>query len=437
MKIVYIHDVASSFSFDDMQYSEDPRLVYANYVEFRPRAPTSVDSNKPSSIFFRSTKSSLRVNKWHTATATAAAPADAQQQQQQQQQQQDGSSGVLLAKGQHRVSFEFRVDIADEDGFLFSTKTNQDDNYFAIVIRDGYIESILSPHRVANADTSAAPRFDRHQRLFTSRRVNDAAWHKLEFTAMGDSVGSFVLDDDRSSKLRFPISYWSDESTLVFGSNADIEQQQQQQRASPSFRGSMRNLVVDGRTVDWSTTVSGSLVNIEVRPFSSFTQHNEAFIQPPAPPDTRLLYTNTSTTTTTGGCVHYAASIGARVSDRETLELWFATGGDRQLLVDSLAGAFVVYTQGPAVVVRAKDEGTFAATIVGTRGLAFNDGAWHKLRVDKFDGKIVVELDGGKHKQEISSVKSAARLLAPFRLGCAALATTGAGEPTSNNKGSV
>jgi hypothetical protein len=232
-QIVYTHEI-STFSFDDMQYSEDPRLVYANYVEFRPRTPSTTSG---SAIVFRSPQSSARVNKWN-ADAVALSTSHPSSGD------YDTSLDVTkthhqLAKSQHHVSFEFRVDIADVDGLLFSTQS--EDNYFAVVLNDGYVESILSPHRVPNADSApmtttsgnepqvSSVFFDRHQRLFASRRVNDGAWHKLEFTVTGKvsdsaaSVGSFVLDDDRSSKIRFPVfNYWSDESTLVFGANPNI-----------------------------------------------------------------------------------------------------------------------------------------------------------------------------------------------------------------------
>lgn len=133
-----------------------------------------------------------------------------------------------------RISFEFKVDIADETGLIFSTESGS--NYFAIALNDGHLESVLSPHRVPNGDTSvpSSVYYDRFQRLFPhpKTRVNDGLWHKLEFMQLGDSVGSFVLDDDFSSKIRFPINYWNEESDIVFGDNSDIKRE-----TFGSFRG--------------------------------------------------------------------------------------------------------------------------------------------------------------------------------------------------------
>lgn len=203
-QIVYVHD-GRSFSFDDLQYSEDARFTYENYVEFRP--PFSPVHSDPKPISFRSPKSSARLDKWDEAKVG-------------------------------RISFEFKVDIADESGLVFSTESGT--SYFAIALNDGYLESVLSPHRVPNGDTSptvtVSPSvfYDRFQRLFPhpKTRVNDGKWHKLEFMVLGDSVGSFVLDDDFSSKIRFPINYWNEESDIVFGDNSDIKRE-----AFGSFRG--------------------------------------------------------------------------------------------------------------------------------------------------------------------------------------------------------
>ncbi len=88
-------------------------------------------------------------------------------------------------KQEKNFSFEFRQEITGQDGFLFST--DHQGAYFAIAINDGFLESILSPKANSRQD------YDRFQRLFPNR-VNDANWHRLEFTMSSDnSIGSFVL----------------------------------------------------------------------------------------------------------------------------------------------------------------------------------------------------------------------------------------------------
>lgn len=140
-QIVYVHD-GHRQTFDDLQYSEDPRFSYAGYVEFRPEFITQVYSD-PKPISFRSKLSSAKVTEWDSSNVG-------------------------------RLSFEFKQEITGDNGFLFSTESHG--TYFAIVINDGYLESILSPHRFPNADSSTNVKFyDRFQRLFhlPQTKIND------------------------------------------------------------------------------------------------------------------------------------------------------------------------------------------------------------------------------------------------------------------------
>ena len=79
---------------------------------------------------------------------------------------------------------------------------------------------------------------------------------------LGDSVGSFVLDDDFSTKIRFPFNYWSEDSAIVFGNNLDIQRDLKRTDLAGSFRGCIRNIVINNRLIDWLNR--GNLYNIEV-----------------------------------------------------------------------------------------------------------------------------------------------------------------------------
>lgn len=359
-----------------MQYSEDPRLTYEGYVEFRPKFITEVYSD-PKPIHFRSKSSSARINKWD-----------------------DSKIG--------RISFEFKQEITGENGFLFSTESGG--NYFAIVINDGYLESILSPHRVPNADSSNSIQFyDRFQRLFPHPRtkINDGNWHKLEFMMLGDSVGSFVLDDDYSTKIRFPFNYWSEDSAIVFGNNLDIQRELKRSDLAGSFRGCVRNIVINNRLIDW--TNKGNLFNVEVGCYHYKLAPNQIFF---LQLDSEDLESSSNIQLTGAGCVRYHSK-KTTVNDKESLEFLFKTTGDRMILFDSASSDFVIHVQGPALTIRNKDD-SFATTLF-ERGVEFNDGNLHKFKLDRDENKIEIELDN-KYKKEYSLSKRAQ--LGPFHLGC-------------------
>ena len=369
-QIVYVHD-GVQYNFDDLQYTEDPRFTYENYVEFRPKFIAEVYSD-PKPIFFRSSKSSARLDKWD-----------------------DSKVG--------RISFEFKQEIPDENGLLFSTESG--DSYFAIVINNGYLESVLSPYRVPNADSSAAvPFYDRYQRLFPhpKTKINDGQWHKLEFMVVGDSIGSFVLDDDFSSKIRFPITYWNDESPIVFGSNLDIERS-----VMGSFRGCLRNVVINNRLIDWSN--KGTVYNVEAGCYNyRYAPNQLLFLQGQQLNDAN---SPASVQFNGDGCLKYNPN--TRGNEKETVEFVFKTGGDQMVLFDSMGSEFIVHTQGPSIVVRSKDDSNIKAVM--ERGIVFNDGNLHKLKLEKSDLKVELELDS-KYKLEFSL--SRRNKLGPFFLGC-------------------
>ncbi len=354
-QIVYNHD-GLVHTFDDLQYSEDPRFSYEGYVEFRPEFITQVYAD-PKPIAFRSRLSAAKIPKWDQ---------------------------VKLG----HFSFEFRQEITGQDGFLFST--DHQGAYFAIAINDGFLESILSPKANSRQD------YDRFQRLFPNR-VNDANWHRLEFTMSSDnSIGSFVLDEDLTAKIRFPLNYWSEQSPLVFGNNADIE------RSHESFRGCLRNTIVNSRLVDWADT--GSLVNIEAGCY------NYKF------PGPVLSYDDSVMAELAGdGCLHYGSSGNtAAAGNKESLEMVFATSSDRVVLVESVGGEFVVYLQGPGIVIRGRED--TSSRIVMERGISFNDGNPHRLKLSRRDGSVEMVVDE-KFKTDFKMTSRSGQLV-DFYLGC-------------------
>lgn len=361
-EIVYAHD-SMTYLFNDLQYTEDPRFTYENYVEFSPQITNEIHSD-PKPIFFRSSKSSAKLDRWD-----------------------DSKLG--------RISFELKTEMADENGILFSTELAH--NLFAISIKDGYLEAILSPHRVPYADSSSQiSSYDRYQRLFSSpkTKINDGKWHKLEFMMLGDQMSSLVLDDDHSSKIRFPYMYWTEESFLTFGSNSQFRKFE-----LPSFRGCLRNVVINNRLVNWLST--GLLENIEV---GCHGNRYEILNQGQQPEISSLNLDS-------DGCVRYAPRTS---SSQESLEFYFKTGGDQHVILDSQSADFVVHTQGPSVVIRSRDDSSMA--VVSERGVYFNDLNWHKIRLDKQDNKITLELDS-KYKQEFVLAKRSS-YLGPIVFGC-------------------
>jgi hypothetical protein len=279
--------------------------------------------------------------------------------------------------------------------------------YFAVSLNDGYLEATLSPQRVPLTE------YDRFQRLFHNleSRINDAAWHKLEFTMLGDRLGLFRLDDDESAKVRFPVAYWTEESALVFGNNVDLKSTDGSGFNMKSFRGCLRNVYANNRLINWQTT--GTLSNIEVGCYS--TRVSSAAAAPQTQnsdeADAGLPFINFQK----GGCIRYTPpkSLG---SERETIELQFRTSGDQLVLLDSTTSDFIIHTQGPALVVRSKDDITVTATVLGERGVSFSDNSWHRLSVEKADARVVVQVDG-RYKQELALGRGRTRL-GQVHVGC-------------------
>ena len=361
-QITYTHD-SNTYSFNDLQYSEDPRFSYKKYVEFSPQITSEIYSD-PKPIFFRSVKSSAKLDRWD-----------------------DSKLG--------RISFEFKTEMTDENGILFSTELAH--NLFAIAIKDGYLEIVLSPHRVPFADSSSQiSSYDRYQRLFSSSKskINDGKWHKLEFMMLGDLMASLVLDDDHSSKIRFPYMYWTEESSLTFGYNSQFKKFE-----LPSFRGCLRNVVINNRLVNWLST--GSLDNIEV---GCHGNRNEILSQNQESEVSSLVLES-------DGCVRYAPSSS---SNQDRIEFFFKTGGDQYVIFDSQSADFIIHTQGPSLVIRSRDDSNKA--VIAERGTYFNDLNWHKIRLEKQDNKITIEIDS-KYKQELALTKRSS-YLAPMLFGC-------------------
>lgn len=369
-QIVYVQD-GQSYSFDDLQYAEDPRLVYKNYVEFRPKQASEVADPKP--IHFRSVKSSARLDRWDSSR-------------------------------QGRVAFEFRLDSqSPHRGVIFSTDSVG--SSFVFYVLDGYLEVLLSPHRVSGYSDSVNSyqnnnNYDRYQRLFANK-VNDGQWHKLEFFMAGDSMlATFVLDDDTHARVKLPMNYWTEDSALVFGNNVDSKSNTDNN--GDSFRGCLRNVVVNNRPINWMSI--GQLFNIEAGCYGT----------PIISDENGQDNSKSAITLIDQGCLRYVST--ARGGDREALELAFHTdGGDLQTLFDS--SDFIIFTQGPSLVIRAKDDESNLAVVAPERGVAFNDGSLHRLRIERqSDSSIHVNVDS-RYKTEFQNSRRANRL-SPFYIGC-------------------
>ena len=345
-----MHDGDQTYLFDDLQYSEDPRFSYEGYVEFRPSYISQVYSD-PKPISFRSALSSARINKWDEAKI-----------------------GL--------ISFQFRQEITGENGFLFSTGS-----YFGVVINDGHLESVLSPHRISTS-------YDRFQRLFPGKQVNDGKWYTLAFK-LEDDMGTFELigeSEKLSTKIKFPFGYWTEESPIVFGNNLEAVND-----GLGSFRGCVKNVVVNNRLIDWS--IKGSLLNVEA---GCYNYELPSLVE--APSTKNILFEGQ-------GCLKYANT--KLNANTETLSFTFRTTGDREVLVDSLGSEFLVHVQGPGITVRNK-EGTYSKTIM-SRGVSFSDGNPHKFKLSKKGETIEIEVDE-VHKASFKLTKRA--LLSSFYLGC-------------------
>jgi hypothetical protein len=226
-----------SYTFDDLQFSEDKRYTYDGYVEFRARFIVGAVSD-PKPKRFRSTTSSVRPSKWD----------------------KEKSGGI---------SFDFKTSNANQNGLLLSTQKKG--QYFAVVLVDGYVEVVLSPHTLVSND----PPVDRYQRMFPfpHSKVNDGRWHKFQLTLDANSIGAIVLDDNESSKFRInKLDYWTEDSDLIFGRNADINTQINSD-LDKSFIGCLRNVIIGNRIIDWST--NGILNNIEAGCYNDIYRENQ------------------------------------------------------------------------------------------------------------------------------------------------------------------
>jgi hypothetical protein len=260
---------------------------------------------------------------------------------------------------------------------------------------------------VPNADTSAPAtrNFDRYQRLFPhpNIKVNDGQWHKLEFMVMSDTVGSFVLDDEFTSKIRFPFDYWNDESAIYFGNNFNIRR-----NSMGSFRGCLRNLVINNRLIDWSK--NGKIYNIEAGCYNYRYAPNQLMFLQNQQVNENGNGASSFINFNADGCLKYSPTSS---SDSETIEFTFRTGGDKMVIFDSIGSQFLIYTQGPAVTIRSKDDSN-SQTIM-ERGIVFNDENLHKLKLVKNGLNIQLELDS-KYTQNF--VLARRSKLGPFFIGC-------------------
>lgn len=123
--------------------------------------------------------------------------------------------------------------------------------------------------------------------------------------------------------------------------------------------------------------------------------------------DTTFLQLNSN------GCIKYHPREKSE-SGSESLEFSFKTQSDQAVLFDSPGSEFVIHTQGPSISIRNKDDSISRA--VSERGIAFNDGQWHKIRLEKSEQKVDIELDG-KYRQELPLTRRSNKL-APFHVGC-------------------
>lgn len=218
-----------------------------------------------------------------------------------------------------------------------------------------------------------------------------------------DSIGSFVLDNDLSTKIKFPVDYWNEESSMVFGNNLDIERDFKLTDLIGSFRGCIRNVLINSRLIDWSS--KGSLVNVEAGCY------NSKF------PPTLISTSDSAVADYNGeGCIRYSARpTNGRLENKEVLEFTFRTSGDKMVLFDSFGGEFFIHLQGPSIVIRNKDD--TSSRIVMERGISFNDGNYHKIKITKEDNTVDLLLDD-KYKVNFE-LRSARGRLTDFYVGCA------------------
>ena len=198
------------------------------------------------------------------------------------------------------------------------------------------------------------------------------------------------------------MDYWTEESDLVFGRNLDINSQINSDLDS-SFIGCLKNVVIGNKIIDWS--ISGSLYNIEAGCYNDIYRDNYLpFFQ------TSLNNDNSASIATFGKCLKYSPP--SRNSDKETVEFMFKTSDDKSALFNSIGSDVNIYTQGPAVVI--KSTGITNKLLV-ERGIAFNDGNWHTIRIEKNEFDILVSID----EKYAQLVRQNRRIqLGPFYIGC-------------------
>lgn len=168
--------------------------------------------------------------------------------------------------------------------------------------------------------------------------------------------------------------------------------------------------MINNRLINWANT--GVLYNVEAGCYNAKYDLNQlAFLQNPSSQNsdaTSFIQLNGQ------GCVRYVPRpSSAPDSPNESLEFSFKTQSDQSVLLDTPGSEFLVHTQGPAIVIRNKDDSYSKAIL--ERGIAFNDGEWHTIRLDKSEQKVNFELDG-KYKQEFPLTRR--NKLTPFHLGC-------------------
>lgn len=155
--------------------------------------------------------------------------------------------------------------------------------------------------------------------------------------------------------------------------------------------------------INWANI--GVLYNVEAGCYTTSKAQSQ-----PKQPDSSFIHFNGN------GCIKFAPKSSGDTSI-ETLELLFKTQSDQAVLLYSSGSEFLIHTQGPALVIRNKDDSL--SKVIAERGVAFNDGEWHKLKLDKSgELKIDVELDG-RYKQEFPLTRR--NKLTPLHVGCTRL----------------
>lgn len=173
--------------------------------------------------------------------------------------------------------------------------------------------------------------------------------------------------------------------------------------------------MINNRLINWANM--GVLYNVEAGCYNSRYALNQlAFLQSPpaASGDSNGDSSSEPYIDLNGqGCVRYVPR-AASDAPTESLEFSFKTQSDQAVLLDSPGAEFLVHTQGPAIVIRNKDDSYSRAIL--ERGIAFNDGLWHTIRLDKTEHKVDVVLDS-KYRQDLPLTRTRNKLT-PFHVGC-------------------